>query len=86
MRTKQSDIFGKALGNTLEKGGTKAGAERGWETRRGRSPVEEPKGRGRWAFQIGDKVEFIQGDYGDARREAARMAAERGERGVRVLP
>jgi hypothetical protein len=44
MRTKQSDIFGKALGNTLEKGGTKAGAERGWETRRGRSPVEEPKG------------------------------------------
>jgi hypothetical protein len=47
---------------------------------------KEPKGRGRWAFQIGDKVEFIQGDYGDARREAARMAAERGERGVRVLP
>jgi len=47
---------------------------------------KEPRGRGTWAFQIGDKMEMIPGDYAEAKGKAVRMAAERGEREVEVLP
>lgn len=134
-------VVGDMIGDFL-KDGTKAGAARGWETRRGRAPVEqerepssgvpqspgeaamamqraarairqsgvtgqpkvpvssvrvgtgkhrfstgkEPMGLGLWMFQIGDKTEEIHGDYAEAKGKAVRMAAERGEREVEVLP
>lgn len=34
MRTKESNIFGKAIGRVLEKAGTSEGAKKGWETRK----------------------------------------------------
>jgi len=50
------------------------------------SSGRSPKGRGQWAFRIGDKTEMIHGDYAEAKGKAVRMAAERGEREVEVLP
>jgi hypothetical protein len=50
------------------------------------SQGKEPKGKGRWAFQIGDKTEFFDGEYRETKRKAVETAAERGERRVEVLP
>ena len=38
----------------------------------------KPKGRGSWAFEIGDKTEFIYGSYSDAKKEAIKRAASLG--------
>ena len=37
-----------------------------------------PRGRGTWAFEIGDKTEFIYGSYSDAKKEAIKRAASLG--------
>lgn len=49
MRTPFSEFFHKSLVGSLgvEKTGTSEGADRGWETRRGRSAVEDTPGEGR---------------------------------------
>lgn len=38
----------------------------------------KPKGRGSWAFEIGDKTEFIYGSYSEAKKEAIKRAAKLG--------
>ena len=40
----------------------------------------KPRGRGAWAFEIAGAVTFIPGTltYGEAKREAVRIARERG--------
>ena len=43
MKTSDSDFASKLFGDVL-KGGTAAGARRGWETRRGRAPVGDKSG------------------------------------------
>lgn len=43
MRTSFSELFAARLTEALEKAGTREGALRGWETRRGRAPVERKK-------------------------------------------
>lgn len=47
MRTPLSERMARGLLGSLEKGGTSEGAARGWETRRGRSAVEDTPGEGR---------------------------------------
>lgn len=49
MRTPKSETFAARMLGSLAKVGTSEGADRGWETRRGRSAVEETPGEGRSA-------------------------------------
>jgi hypothetical protein len=48
-----------------------------------------PSGRGMWAFAFGNpdgSIVWVSGSYSEAKREAVRLAAERGEYTVFVLP
>lgn len=46
----------------------------------------KPRGRGSWAFEIAGETVWIPGSmtYGDAKREAVKIARERGEHRIKV--
>lgn len=46
----------------------------------------KPRGRGAWAFEIAGEVTFIPGimTYGEAKREAVKIARERGVRRIKA--
>ena len=46
----------------------------------------QPRGFGRWGFQVGDEKHFVVGQYRNARKEAFKIAQARGEERVVVLP
>jgi hypothetical protein len=46
----------------------------------------QPRGFGRWGFQIGNEKHFIVGQYRYARQDAFKIAQTRGEERVVVLP
>ena len=47
---------------------------------------KQPRGFGRWGFQIGNEEHFVFGMYADSRKEAFKIAQTRGEERVVVLP
>ena len=47
---------------------------------------KQPRGFGRWGFQIGNEKHFIVGRYSDSKKEAFKIAQARGEERVVVLP
>jgi hypothetical protein len=46
----------------------------------------QPRGFGRWGFQVGNETHFIVGQYRYARQDAFKIAQTRGEERVIVLP
>jgi len=46
----------------------------------------QPRGFGRWGFQVGNETHFVVGQYRHARQEAFKIAQTRGEERVVVLP
>jgi hypothetical protein len=46
----------------------------------------QPRGFGRWGFQVGEETFFVVGQYSDAKRKAFHVAQTRGESRVVVLP
>jgi len=46
----------------------------------------QPRGFGRWGFQIGNETLFIIGQYSNSKKEAFKIAQTRGENRVVVLP
>jgi len=50
------------------------------------SSGRQPRGFGRWGFQIGNETLFIIGQYSDSKKEAFKIAQTRGEERVVVLP
>jgi hypothetical protein len=47
---------------------------------------KQPRGFGRWGFQIGNEKHFVFGMYADSRKKAFKIAQTRGEERVVVLP
>ena len=47
---------------------------------------KQPKGRGHWAFQIGERVGFIDGTYTEAKKLAGKQAKQEGVEIIEVLP
>jgi hypothetical protein len=47
---------------------------------------KQPRGFGRWGFQVGNETHFFVGQYRHARQEAFKIAQTRGEERVVVLP
>jgi hypothetical protein len=47
---------------------------------------KQPRGFGRWGFQIGNEKHFVVGQYRHARQDAFKIAQTRGEERVVVLP
>jgi hypothetical protein len=47
---------------------------------------KQPRGFGRWGFQVGNETHFIVGQYRYARQDALKIAQIRGEKRVIVLP
>jgi len=50
------------------------------------SHQKSPRGRGLWAFEIGDEDKWFRGTYSEAKTKAVKYAADRGIRVVYVLP
>jgi hypothetical protein len=46
----------------------------------------QPRGFGRWGFQIGNETHFVVGRYSNSKKEAFKIAQTRGEERVVVLP
>jgi hypothetical protein len=46
----------------------------------------QPRGFGRWGFQVGEETLFIVGQYSDSKKKAFKIAQTRGEERVVVLP
>jgi len=46
----------------------------------------QPRGFGRWGFQIGNEKHFVVGRYSNSKKEAFKIAQTRGEERVIVLP
>jgi hypothetical protein len=46
----------------------------------------QPRGFGRWGFQIGNEKHFVVGQYSNSKKEAFKIAQPRGEERVVVLP
>jgi len=46
----------------------------------------QPRGFGRWGFQVGNETLFIVGQYSNSKKEAFKIAQTRGEERVVVLP
>jgi hypothetical protein len=46
----------------------------------------QPRGFGRWGFQVGEETVFVVGQYSDAKKKAFKVAQARGEERVVVLP
>ena len=46
----------------------------------------QPRGFGRWGFQVGNETHFVVGQYRHAKQEAFKIAQTRGEERVVVLP
>ena len=46
----------------------------------------QPRGFGRWGFQIGNEEHFVVGRYSNSKKEAFKIAQTRGEERVVVLP
>jgi hypothetical protein len=46
----------------------------------------QPRGFGRWGFQLGEETLFIVGQYSDSKKKAFKIAQTRGEERVIVLP
>ena len=46
----------------------------------------QPRGFGRWGFQIGNETHFVVGRYSNSKKEAFKNAQTRGEERVVVLP
>jgi hypothetical protein len=46
----------------------------------------QPRGFGRWGFQVGEETVFVVGQYSDAKKKAFQVAQARGEEVVVVLP
>jgi len=46
----------------------------------------QPRGFGRWGFQIGNEKHFVVGRYSNSKKEAFKIAQTRGEERVVVLP
>jgi hypothetical protein len=47
---------------------------------------KQPRGFGRWGFQIGNEKHFVVGRYSNSKKEAFKIAQTRGEERVVVLP
>ena len=47
---------------------------------------KQPRGFGRWGFQIGNRKHFVIGRYSNSKKEAFKIAQTRGEERVVVLP
>ena len=47
---------------------------------------KQPRGFGRWGFQIGNEKHFVVGQYRHSKQEAFKIAQTRGEERVVVLP
>jgi len=47
---------------------------------------KQPRGFGRWGFQVGNETHFIVGQYSNSKKEAFKIAQTRGEERVVVLP
>ncbi|MEW6657201.1 MAG: hypothetical protein AB1424_00945 [Thermodesulfobacteriota bacterium] len=45
-----------------------------------------PRGWGRWAFQIGEQIEWFAGTYTEARKLAIKQAQQEGVSSIEVLP
>lgn len=69
MQTRTSRFALQQMLGSLDKGGTSAGAKRGWETRRGKAPVEEERQgsppSSLWAKADGDIKRFGVAQVGD---------------------
>ena len=46
----------------------------------------QPRGFGRWGFQVGSETLFIVGQYSNSKQEAFKIAQTKGEERVVVLP
>jgi len=46
----------------------------------------QPRGFGRWGFQVGEETVFVVGQYSDAKRKAFKVAEDHGATRVVVLP
>ena len=46
----------------------------------------QPRGWGRWGFQVGGETYFFTAHYSEAKRQAFEVARTRGVRVVKVLP
>jgi hypothetical protein len=46
---------------------------------------KDPKGFGRWAFQVGENVEFITSNYGEAVKAAKLIARQNNVSRIEVL-
>ena len=51
-----------------------------------RSHGKQPRGWGKWAFQVGGEVFYFTAHYSEARRQAFEVARTRRVRVVEVLP
>lgn len=49
-----------------------------------RAAGKQPRGKGNWAFSIGESIIFFNGSYTEAKKKAIELAAKRGNHTIFV--